>query len=402
MRPTQLKPEQFNGYPPEAKDLVTSYLETLRQLPLSFLPLFLREAIVYDWKFPAERQELNAQLSYLTELKSEQLREVMAQFASLRLLPELERMDWINAPREFSEQLTAYLWATHQIDAFREAALEFGKKTEAAKPPEPAVTARLGIVVIGSGVTENNYRLFRKLRPHGVYFRNVESRDGLRILCEKLTERAEAHPVAFGHWYIEGAVTEHISSPGVTCISYSSLRPTRDAVVATMRKAVETGTGPEALRTKLAQLRPQDLGMRDLRNDAVLGRFQVSMLTEGSGTQLFSTTFVQWTAREALRRAQPLTLLARFAPRQRERPMNELLTRVDAKPQVDPEGSLIDADMGAYYTWINLQRLPGAEQTSFLVWFEDHNEAVAIGPGMPRGTESSSNVNMQQLLAQML
>jgi hypothetical protein len=28
---------------------------------------------------------------------------------------------------------------------------------------------------------------------------------------------------------------------------------------------------------------------------------------------------------------------------------------------------LIDADMGAYYNWLNQQRLPGVEQSSFLV-----------------------------------
>ena len=42
----------------------------------------------------------------------------------------------------------------------------------------------------------------------------------------------------------------------------------------------------------------------------MLGRFQVKLLTEGSGTQIFSTTFAQWTAREALRRAEALTLVA--------------------------------------------------------------------------------------------
>ena len=41
--------------------------------------------------------------------------------------------------------------------------------------------------------------------------------------------------------------------------------------------------------------------------DEVLERFKVSLLTEGSGTQIFSTSFAQWAAREALRRAQPLT-----------------------------------------------------------------------------------------------
>ncbi len=403
MLPAQLKPEHFTGYPPEAKELVRNHLQTLRQLPLSFLPLFLREAIAYDWKFPAERKELDTQLAYMAGLNAEQLQELMAPFARLRLSPEMERIDWVNEPREFSEQLTAYLWATHQIDAFREAALQFGQKTEAAKQAETASIARLGIAVIGRGAAENHYPLFRKLRRHGVYFSNVQASDGLRAVVEKTALRAEAHPIPFGHWYIEGAAAEEVPSSRITYVSYSSLGPIQEAVVATMRRAVETGTGPEALRTRLAQLGPQDVGMRDSTKEAaVLNRFKLSMLTEGSGTQLFSTTFVQWTAREALRRAQPVTLLVRFAPRQRERPMNELLARTEFKPELDPQGSLIDADMGAYYTWINLQRLPAADRSAFLVWFEDHNEAVAVGPTMPRGTESSSRISMRQLLEMLL
>ena len=78
----------------------------------------------------------------------------------------------------------------------------------------------------------------------------------------------------------------------------------------------------------------------------ILQRFQIK-LTEGSGTQVFSTSFVPWTAREALRRAQPLTLLVRFAPRQRQKPMNELLSANPNQLELDVSGSLMDADMGA-------------------------------------------------------
>src|SRR6266496_1827858 len=118
--------------------------------------------------------------------------------------------------------------------------------------------------------------------------------------------------------------------------------------------------------------------------DEILQRFQLKLLAEGSGTQLFSTTFAQWTAREVLRRAQPLTLLVRFAPRQRQRPMNELLSGTGSNVEVDPTGSLVDADMAAYYQWINQRRLPGSEQSSFLVWFEGHSQALAIAPSLPR------------------
>jgi hypothetical protein len=166
-----------------------------------------------------------------------------------------------------------------------------------------------------------------------------------------------------------------------------------------MRGEIETpGMGPEALRTLLAQMNPSELGLGQ-GGDPVLDRFQVKLLTEGSGTQIFSTTFAQWTAREALRRAQPCTLLVRFAPRQRQKPMNELLSEKQDQAELDPLGSLMDADLGAYYNWINQQRLAGADQSAFLVWFENHGEAVAIGPSMPRGTESTTPTDLRELLS---
>jgi hypothetical protein len=161
------------------------------------------------------------------------------------------------------------------------------------------------------------------------------------------------------------------------------------------------GMGPEALRSIMAQIQPAELGM-SRGGDRVLQRFQVKLLTEGSGTQVFSTSFVQWTAREALRRAQPLTLLVRFAPRQRQKPMNELLSANPNQPELDVAGSLMDADMGAYYNWLNQQRLPGAEKSCFLVWFEGHHSALAIGPSIPRQTESESEADLAKLLSWLL
>jgi hypothetical protein len=159
--------------------------------------------------------------------------------------------------------------------------------------------------------------------------------------------------------------------------------------------------GPEALRSIMAQIQPAELGM-SRGGDRVLQRFQVKLLTEGSGTQVFSTSFVQWTAREALRRAQPLTLLVRFALRQRQKPMNELLSANPNQPELDVAGSLMDADMGAYYNWLNQQRLPGAEKSCFLLWFEGHHSALAIGPSLPRRTESESEADLAKILTWLL
>jgi hypothetical protein len=78
--------------------------------------------------------------------------------------------------------------------------------------------------------------------------------------------------------------------------------------------------------------------------------------------------------------------------------MNELLSDSQAIPELDFTGSLIDADMGAYYHWINQQRLPGASQSVFIAWFEDHEQAVAVSPTLPRDVEWVSEISMKGLL----
>ena len=395
MLPNQLTPASFAAYPPEARHLATARVALLRRLPLAFLPLLLRELIVYDWKFPAERADLERQFRYLESEPA-----AAAAFDRLKLTPALAQTDWVTSPATFSENLSAHLWATHQIDGFRAAAVDYVQKASASSPDAPLPTHRLGIAVIGRGVAKSDYLLFRKLRPHGVYYTRVEAGNGLQTLLDAATARAVAHPLPYAHWYIDGGAALD-TKPGVTEVAYAALAATRSTLQNRMRKTYEASVfDPEAFRTMLAQIGPEDVGLSSAA-DGILNRFQLSLLTEGSGTQVFSTTFVQWAAREALRRAQPLTLLARFAPRQREKQMNELLAEGQRKPELDPRGSLVDADMGAYYTWLNQQRLSGADKSAFLAWFEDHGEAVAIAPSLGRGERSDEPVELAGLIARL-
>lgn len=401
MLPAKLTTAAFRSYPSQARALAVAHLGTFQQVPLVFLPNLLRELIDYDEKFPAERTELQAQLAYLAGLPGSQLTTLFADFSRLRLSPDLQTIDWVNQPLTFTEQLSAHLWSTHQMDAFRAAATAYGTHLQTAITTAPPPIARLGIAVIGQGAPAPKGVLFRKLREHGTYFDNIDPADGLEHIFAAVQARAQACSAPYAHWYVEGGAPAISSSLGkddlITTVSYNDLTPVLHALLDRIQAEVsKPGMGPEELRNDLARLGPAELGMH---GDPVLDRFQLRLLTEGSGTQIFSTTFAQWTAREALRRAQPLTLLTRFAPRQRQRPMNELLTRSDATPELDPAASLIDADMAAFYQWINQQRLPGSEKAMFLAWFEARNQAIAVGPSMPRGATSTSPLNLAALLA---
>ena len=397
MLPHDLKAEQFGGYPPEARTLAAEYFGALRPLPLSFISSLLREISEYDFKFPVERRAVERELENLRSLSATQRDEWFQEFNAIKLSAKLEHFDWVNSPSQFVEQLSAHLWSTHQQDAFRQAATHYADRLRTAVPPETPAIPRLGISIIGQGVDSYSNALFRKLRPHGAYFSGVDPKDGLKILHDVVSARVKAHPVPYAHWYIDGGQQTDYAED-LTNISYEALGPVRAALLGRMQAEISRpGMGPETLRTLMAQMRPADVGL-DKSEDKVLSHFKLKLLTEGSGTQIFSTTFVQWAAREALRRAQPLTLLVRFAPRQRQKPMNELLSATSDGADLDLVGSLIDGDMGAYYTWINQQRLPGAEKSSFLVWFEGHKDAMVVGPSVPRGTESTAATDVRQLL----
>jgi len=398
MLPNELQADQFSAYPAQAKRLAVAHVQAFQQLPLSFLPGLLRQLIEYDYKFPVEQAAIDKELATLSSLSGTHIQEWFGGFFEVKLSSKLERVDWVNQPAVFLEQESAHLWATHQMDAFSAAATSYGDRLQAVLGVESLPVRRLGIAVIGQGVDSYDSPLFLKLRAQGTCFTQIKPEGGLELLLAAVEARAKSNPSPYRHWYIDGGEAAR-PTPLLTTVSYAALEPVRENLLKFMQNQIaRPGMGPEELRTNLARLLPQDLDM-DQAGDAVLDRFQVKLFTEGSGTQIFSTTFAQWTTREALRRAQPLTLLARFAPRQRQKPMNELLADTSSSPQLDPVGSLVDADMGSYYHWLNQQRLAGAEHSSFLVWFEGHSQAVVISPSLPRGVSSDSGMDLKGLLS---
>jgi len=398
MLPNALTPAAFNSYSPLARKVAVDHLVLLQQLPIAFLPSLLREVIEYDDRFPAERLAIDSELSYLKSLTPSQLEATFLPFAQLSISASLIASDWVNHPAQFVEQESAHLWSTHQLDAFRLAATQYGHTLNTAKPVLPLPLPRLGIAVIGQGATGAAEPLFRNLRSHGTTFTKVNPENGLEQILSAVESRAAAHPAPYAHWYIDGGQPVR-STPSLTTIGYQALEPLRSRLLKFMDAQIaHPGMGPEELRTKLALLTPADLGIQKPVNQ-LLERFQLRLFTEGSGTQIFATTFAQWATREVLRRAEPLTLLVRYAPRQRQRPMNELLNSADAHVELDPSGSLVDGDMAAWYHWLNQQRLSGADRSSFLVWFEAQQQALVVAPSLPRAIESDSAMDLKALLA---
>lgn len=395
----------FSAYAPQAKRLAVEHMRTLQRLPPVFCALLLKEISQYDWQFPAERYDLTAQLRWLESGNQVEINRVLDPFAALQVSKDVMKMPWASRPVAFLERLTADLWLTHSIDAFYAAGKTYGELLERIRRDAEAAKSRLCIAFIGAGSQRGNQPLFEKLRTHGTYFTRVDLSDGIRVALAALRKEAIANPIPFQYWYVDGGAGElgsvedlgHASA--IRTLSYTRLEPIRQNVIRAMDEVRSSaGSGPERLRDVLAQMHPAGTGTENMQRDEVMQDFVLRLFTEGSGTQIFSTTFVQWAGREILRRARPQTLLMRFQLRQTERPMDELLGSERRTIAYDARGSLIDADMGAYYTWINLQRLPGAQNSRFIACFENGCEAVVISPGLPKAATSNSHCSLRDLL----
>jgi hypothetical protein len=395
MTPDQLSAASFSSYPPEARQFAIEHLALLRQLPVSVAPAFLREIIVYDWRFPAERRTFERQCAWLESLPAEERTRLIAPFQQIHLPDELVAKDWVHAPQPFLEALTAYLWSSSQIDAYRHAAQEL-----LAVPADPAPQKdRIAIVVVGKDAIAPSPQLFRKLAPHGVTLHNLQwTTETPGQLHTALQQHAGLKSAPYSRWYIDGGAPWP-QAAGYDLLSYTDLRPVRENVLERMNRFTQSGTNAEAMRSMLVGLTPAESGADAVTHDPRKQHFVTSLFVEGSGTQIYSTSFVQWAARETLRRAQPTELLVRFAPRQRQRTLNQLFDAATNVEVPDPEGSLRDADISAYYILLDMLRIADPAHITFVAWRENHGHAVIVSPHAPTGHVDDAPLGLSAALA---
>lgn len=400
MTPDALQPASFSQYPAQAQAFATQHLPLLRQLPLSVCPSFLAQISALDTRFPAERSALQQQCAALEAMESGARERLLAPLRSITLPPELASTDWINAPAQFVERLSAALWASGQINQFHDAS----RSLFAALPvPGDDASDRLLLVVLGRGANASRASLMRRLAKQGLRLEALRGDTAAQGMMQAVMQRQQQHPEAYAHWYVDGGDPWTLPAPagGVIHASYPQLSPLRLRVLNRMQAILQKGeAGAEGMRSTLAATSPDAVDGQRVSADPVLERFYTELFTESSGPQIFSTSFVQWTGRELARRVQPRTLLLRYAPRQHHRGFNEMVSSPETSA-MDPEGSLVDAEMGAFYNWIEMNRISAPGRLTTLAWAEGSSRAVLIGPKTKPNTVSQQPITVSQALAAM-
>lgn len=393
MTPNELTAASFAAYPAEARHFAEEHLPLLRKLPLAVCPSFLQHISGFDTLFPAERETLRWQCDSLAKLPADRLAALVAPLQTLSISEPLRAMDWVSTPTRFVAEWTAYLWSSGQINGFRKAIGDLF----AAIPVREDASHRMVVVVLGQGAKPDTARVLRKLRARGVTLNALQHEGAFQQIGSMLSAHAAKSASPYATWYVDGGPPEAALRDALgkgTSVSYPGLGPIRERVLHRMQATIATGTaGPEQMRDRLADTSPQDAGAHEVTKDPVLQRFYTELFTQSSGPQIFSTSFVQWTSRELARRAQPQTLLVRYAPRQQHQDMNAMFAETEPGG-LDAEGALRDAEMGAFYSWIEMSRITAPGKLTFAAWVEGHPLAVVLGAGAAAGTTCSTPMTL--------
>ena len=373
------------------------YRELIARLPRTFGPAFNDQLGNWDLLFPPEQRQLSGQLEWLSKLPGADLRALFAEVADLESKMELPK--WPPGSKGISVEESGLIARSPLYPQWRLAVEKVFAKIDQSVAARPVVP-RLIACILPAGLPATQAPLWPQLAKQGTWI-DLDA-PVTATLVPMLAARRR--PLEFedeeSTWILECAGEFEPLAQSVV-LDWKSLEPVRREFLNKLNsikrdlKSVDQ-TNEELKRTDLAKLLPKPLAARPRVRE-----FIRNLLLSGNGSLVFPSSFVQWGAAEALRRAQPQVMLALFGMRQKLKPFSSAVLFEDqhrnnpTKDEDDPEGSLVDNQILAEYVYLAASRT-AAYQTRTLGLFAlaDARRVLLVGAELPdglRGTMKASD-----------
>ena len=281
---------------------------------------------------------------------------------------------------------------------------------------------RVVVVVYGRGIAIQRDKLWARLRAGGVriplrleaaatpeMFLRALFAAGDRSLLTALGAPDASWLVDAGEPLLTLAESDGGPAGPVTGLSSARLRGYREDLARALYKKVTEGvSGPQELASYARALEAPPPPGAVLGADPRVGGFVRDVLLGGNGALLVSNTFVEWAAVQALRRAEPRLLVARFGVREKMKAFSSLLLFASARPtdQVpvveDPFGSFVDVAQLAYYVWLQAEKSAAYRgKTLYLFLAEGLDEMLAVRSDAAAPSPISAPVGLNDVRATM-
>jgi hypothetical protein len=396
-------------YPSELESALQSGV--LKRVPLTFLPFVNQQLRQWEFLFPNERRSVERLLIYVARMSEEQSSALFAEVSGLE-----DRMGvrhWQFSTDEQTIENSSQLARSPYFQEWRravQAVFDAADRNaqQSGDGPEPSVH-RLVLLEIPKKLPLDAARAWRQWQGAGnpvkldlaaangsalqyllVGSDSAGASGGLLHAAQKraVSAHADAWVIDAGRELVD-AITAHPDSAAAAPILLSNARLDEyrqnfSREMNTMRKDL---TDADAVFDRLRKVDVSPWCPPEVAADPAVREFVRSLYLSGNGAVIFPNSFVEWAASEALRRARPSLVAARFGVRSKPKPFTGVAVFenpdvVNPLPAVDDfEGSAIDAQMLALYIWLAAGRYEEYRRATVCICMaETLSEAYIVAP----------------------
>jgi hypothetical protein len=402
----------------DAAALARAHKEMLERLPATFHAFILVELEKWATLFTPEQAYQRVLLQHLAGLPRTERLQMFAGVSAVETEAGCHKIG-VADPGRFQDEAQAALRTRRLLSRWRQEIDAVFQKIQPALDQRlhPAdAPRRLVVQLYGSGIAVQTEKLWSRFRGMGARLPlKLEGTRGPEAFLRALlrgspaggpatslfeTTRASEGVTPLDAWIIEAGEALHTcceagGETSHTGLSYDRLRGYRDELTRALYDKVQTGVAsPQEFAAYARGLRIAPGPGALLNAGDVLKAFVRDVFLTGNGTLFVNNTFVEWAAVQALRRAQPRLLVARYGIRDKMKPFSSLLLFSQPRPSdqipmiEDPVGSFIDVEQLSYYVWLSAERSAAyRKRTLYLFLAEDIDEMLAIrsdAAGSPR------------------
>lgn len=404
----------------------------LKRLPLTFLPFVNQQLREWDFLFPNEKRSTERLIIYIDSLSPD---ESTALFRDVvRLEGEMGVRRWQFSTEEQTIRNASELARSPQFLAWRQAVqvvYDAADRHALQSSDGPVKPSNRAIVLdIPASLPLEQAEAWRhwhgmgrrlKLQP----LASGSSQDGLDGQLTGLIagvaraggsakprkDSAEEPPAEL--WVIDGAsslvdaclsdVPSAAPSHAIllSCARLDACREVFSREMNTMRKDLSDA---DSVYDHLRKIDVTTCCPPEIAAEPAVREFVRALYLSGNGAVIFGNSFVEWAASEALRRARPRFLAARFTVRSKPKPFTGVAVfenpdQVNPLPAVDDNpGSAVDAEILAAYVWLSAIRYEEYRQSTVCVCVAGSlGEAYLVAPPEFPLREATGPLPMEQL-----
>ena len=381
---------------------VAAYRRVIEQLPLTMRPALNQQLTEWETLFPFEQNRAASFMKGVETFSPSRLDVLTAPLRAIEM--KMGVKNWgFSETHDTIENASQLARSAYYDEWRREVQRVFDLVNAAARVStsiQPAHT-RLMLLVLPRSLPVDPQSAWKQWDPRGHEIKISGDSERLCALALQGPQSLAGIPTLSAEqgvdssdlWLIDadlklGSLLPHLSPIAASSLGYAALKPFRDRFLAELNKA------PKSIRATddiVASLRLESwdgwgLWPAEITSQPRLRRFVIDLFLSGNGALIFSNAFVEWAVSEALRRARPRAIVARFGMRSKPKMFTSIAVfenqqRISSLPDVDdPENSAVDAVILARYAWLAASRYPEQEQTICLCVSEYRDSAYVILP----------------------